>query len=138
MNYTHPGIMAARVPVNNFPDLRENDISNFECFKHHILQGNEEGLKAQLAQFGNGDIPDAPNHDDDIPEGEGYYSHSLPHTAAVCGNTSILSMLRDINPVSFDDIYKEDVRTVIDDANTHPNFKIKLQEWYANTYRRNN
>lgn len=137
MNYTHPGIMAARVPVNNYPVLnpRENDIERFEDLKHFIRQGNENALKGLL---GNDDIPDAPNDDPYLPEGEGYYSEALAHTAAKCGNIRILTMLREINPVSFDYIYEKDVKTVIDDANTHPNIKIKLNEWYANTYRRNN
>ena len=121
--------------VNNYPDLRDNNIANFEDLKHLIRQGNENALKGLL---GNDDIPDAPNDDPYLPEGKGYYSHSLPHTAAEYGKIRILSMLRDINPVSFDDIYQKDVKTVIDDANTHPNIKIKLNEWYANTYRRNN
>ena len=139
VKYTHPGIMAARVLVNDYPVLnpRENDIESFECLKLFIRQGDENGLKEQ---FGNGDIiPAAPNDDHhQMPEGEGYYSHSLPYTAAEYGNIRILTMLRDINPVSFDDIYQKDVKTVIDDANTHENTKIKLNEWYANTYRRNN
>jgi hypothetical protein len=40
--------------------------------------------------------------------------------------------------VSFDTLHKEDVKRVIVDANTHPNIKLKLKEWYAATYRRNN
>jgi hypothetical protein len=122
--------------VNNYPDLRDNNIANFEDLKHLIRQGNENALKGLL---GNGDIiPAAPNDDPHLPEGEGYYSEALAHTAAKCGNIRILTMLREINPVSFDYIYEKDVKTVIDDANTHPNIKIKLNEWYANTYRRNN
>ena len=135
LSYTHPGIMSARVPINNYPDPRYNNNERFEDLKYLIRQGNEEALKAQLAQFGNGDIiPVAPNDDPHLPEGEGYYSESLAHLAAGCGNTRILTILREINTLSFDTLYKEDVIRVIDDANTHPNTKIKLQEWYATTY----
>ena len=126
--------MAGR--VNNYPDPRDNNIANFEHLKLLIKRNNKNGLKEHL---GNGNIPAAPNDDHHLlPDGEGYYSASLPHTAAECGNTEILNMLRDIDPVSFDLIYQKDVQTVIDDANTHPNIKIKLNEWYFNTYRRNN
>jgi hypothetical protein len=122
--------------VNDYPDLRDNDIERFEDLKRRIRQCNENALKGLL---GNDDIPDAPNDDHhQMPYGEGYYSESLAHFAAELGNIRILTMLRDINPVSFDDIYQKDVKTVIDDANTHENTKIKLNEWYANTYRRNN
>ena len=130
MKYIHPGIMAER--VNNYPDLMDNDIENFEDLKYLIRQGNEEALKAQ---FGNGDIiPVAPNDGPHLPEGEEYYSESLAHLAAECGNISILTILREINTLSFDTLYKVDVIRVIDDANTHPNTKLKLNGWYATTY----
>jgi len=118
--------------VNNYPDPRYNNNERFEDFKYLIRQGNEEALKAQ---FGNGDIiPVAPNDGPNLPEGEGYYSESLAHLAAGCGNTRILTILREINTRSFDTLYKGDVIRVIDDANTHPNIKIKLNGWYATTY----
>jgi hypothetical protein len=123
--------------VNNYPDPWDNDIERFEGFKLFILQGNEEALKAVV--IGKGVIPVAPNDDPHLPEGEGYYSESLAHFAAECGgNIRILTMLRDINPVSFDTLYKKDVKTVIDDANTLETTKLKLQEWYDTTYPRNN
>ena len=136
MKYIHPGIMAER--VNNCPDLnpRYNNNERFEDLKQRIQQGDEDALKGLL---GNENIiPAAPNDDRNLPEVDGYYSKSLAHLTAECGNTRILTILRNINPVSFDTLYKEDVKRVIVDANTHPNIKLKLKEWYAATYRRNN
>ena len=133
VKYIHPGIMAER--VNNYPDLMDNDIKRFEDLKQRIQQGDEDALKGLLAQFRNENIiPAAPNDDRNLPEVEGYYSKSLAHFAAECGNTRILTILRNINPVSFDTLYKGDVIRVIEDANTNPNIKLKLNGWYATTY----
>ena len=129
--HRHPGIMAGR--VNNLPDPRDNDIERFEDLKLLIRQGNEEALKAVV--IGKGVIPAAPNDDHhQMPYGEGYYSESLAHFAAECGNIIILSVLRNINPVSFDKLYKEDVKDVINNPKTPENIKKNLKNWYNDKY----